>query len=292
VSGHLYRFRERFHPLNHLRRHALSRAVLRAMDVAIWATLPGVDRKVRLRLVRHAALFALKWGGEPQVIELFRAVSATVGVTTFWDIGANIGYYAWLVKSLSPGVQVRMFEPDPDNIWLVQQTLQRAALTGIVLRDVAVSDSEGAKRFERGMITGSTGNLGEEETTFSWRLWHAATESVIVSAVTVDDERREQVNPVDLIKIDVEGHEEAVVRGGRWTIEHDQPTLIFECFHGGAEIIDFLRRLGYRIADAERLDEPLTTTSNFLALPPRHRASFDRLRQCWSDRMARNGRRA
>ena len=67
-----------------------------------------------------------------------------MGVTTYWDIGANIGYYVCFVKSLSPGARVRMFEPDPDNIWLVQQTLRWTALTGIVLRDVAVSDGQRA----------------------------------------------------------------------------------------------------------------------------------------------------
>ena len=50
MSRYIYSVRERFHPLNHLRRHSLSRAVLRAMDVPIWATLPGIDWRVRVRL--------------------------------------------------------------------------------------------------------------------------------------------------------------------------------------------------------------------------------------------------
>ena len=263
----LYRVRDRFHPLNHLRRHALSRAVLRAMDVPIWATLPGIDWRVRVQLVRHLALFALKWGAEPQVIELFRALLAIVGVSTFWDIGANIGYYAWLVKSLSPGIRVRMFEPDPDNVWLVQQTLRRAALTGMVVREVAVSEVQGAKHFERDMIAGSTGNLDDGGDTFSSRQWHAAAVPAIVSAVTMDDERSDQAYPTDLIKIDVEGHEEAVIRGGRKTIEKDQPVIVFECFHGGAEITEFLSRLGYWVGDAERMSDDLGAATNFLALP-------------------------
>ena len=278
MSRYIYSVRERFHPLNRLRRHALSRAVLRAMDVPIWATLPGIDWRVRVRLVRHLALFALKWGAEPQVIELFRALIATVGIRTFWDIGANIGYYAWLVKGLSPGAQVRMFEPDPDNVRLVRQTLRRTALTEIVVREVAVSDSPGAKRFKRDTIAGSTGTLDDGGDTFSSRQWHAAAAPVIVSAVTVDGERSAQVYPIDLLKIDVEGHEEAVVRGGRRTIETDQPILIFECFHGGGEITEYLSRIGYWVGDAERMSDELGRATNFLALPPRHRPLLDRLR--------------
>jgi FkbM family methyltransferase len=279
MTDYLYAFRERFHPLHHLRRHGFSRAVLRAMDLPIWATLPCVDWRVRVRLVRHAALFAMKCGGEPQVIELFRKISATVAITSFWDIGANIGSYVWFVKSLSPEAQVRMFEPDPDNVWLVQQTLRRAALNGIVLRDVAVSDCGGTKRFERDMIAGSTGNLDDGGNTFSWQQWHAATEPIIVRTVTIDDERRNQTQPVDLIKIDVEGHEETVVRGGRCTIEKDQPILIFECFHGGAEIIEYLSRIGYWVGDAERMSDDPGKTTNFLALPPRHRLQLNQLRR-------------
>ena len=112
---------------------------------------------------------------------------------------------------------------------------------------------------------------------------------MIASTVTVDDERREQVDPVDLIKIDVEGHEEAVVRGGRSTIEKDQPILIFECFHGGAEMTEYLSRIGYWVADAERMSDDLGGATNFLALPPRHRALIDRLTQSWSANMSRFG---
>src|ERR1700722_17807691 len=124
-----------------------------------------------------------------------------------------------------------------------------------------------------------------EETHFHWRHWHAATEPVIVTAVTVDDERREQAEPVDLNKINVEGHEEAVIGGGRETIEKDQPILIFECFHGGTEITEYLSRIGYWVGDAERMSNELCGATNFLALPPRHQPLLDRLTQSWSAEM-------
>jgi hypothetical protein len=50
-----------------------------------------------------------------------------------------------------------------------------------------------------------------------------------------------------MIKIDVEGHEENVIRGGEETINEDQPIVIFECFHSGTEIIPKLRSMGYII---------------------------------------------
>ncbi len=41
MSRWLYCVRERFHPLNYLWRHAFSRKVLRAMNIPVWAKLPG-----------------------------------------------------------------------------------------------------------------------------------------------------------------------------------------------------------------------------------------------------------
>lgn len=291
MNSCLYSVRARFHPLNHLRRHALSRAILRTMDVPIWAKLPGVDWKCRVRLVRHVSSFILSGGAEPDIFALFCAIGQQFRIRSFWDVGANVGYYSWLTKSIAPKAEVRMFEPDPDNLALIHETVRHAWFPGITVREVAVSDTHGARRFARDEVSGSTGGIQETADTYSERQWGVAASTMTVDTVSLDDERAAAA-AVDLIKIDVEGHEEAVVRGGHRTIEHDQPILIFECFHGGAEIIEFLRRLGYRIADAEGMDERLTTASNFLALPPRHRASFDKLRQCWRDRVARNGYRA
>jgi len=87
---------------------------------------------------------------------------------------------------------------------------------------------------------------------------------------------------VDLIKIDVEGHEEAVIHGGLETIRCDQPIVIFECFHGGSEIIKALEPLGYLFIDAERMTFDLRGISNFLALPRRHQAVFQELGR-WRD---------
>ena len=52
MNGCLYGLRDRFHPLNRLRRHSFSRKVLRIMDIPVWTKLPGVGWKVRARLVQ------------------------------------------------------------------------------------------------------------------------------------------------------------------------------------------------------------------------------------------------
>ena len=288
MSDYLYRFRDRFHPLNHLWRHPLSRKVLRAMDIPLWATLPGVDWKVRVRLVRHASAFLLPGGVEPNILALFRAIAKEIGIRTFWDVGANVGYYTWLTKSLAPGAEVRMFEPDADNALLIRETMRRTGANGIVLREVAVSDVQGQQRFVCDELSGSTGGIEGTESIFSERQWSVSGQTILVDTVTLDQERS-RAETVDLIKIDVEGHEEAVIRGGSETLERDQPILIFECFHGATEITGFLYRLGYWVGDAERMTDDLGEATNFLALPSRHRPLLEQLRKAWSDEINRLG---
>jgi FkbM family methyltransferase len=278
--------RDRFHPLNHLRRHAFSRRVLSVIDVPIWAKLPGVDWKVRVRFVRHASVFMLPGGVEPGILALFRTIQNQIGIRSFWDVGTNIGYYSWLTKSIEPKAKVRMFEPEADNVTLICETLRRTSLREIVVRDVAVSDTFGQQCFVRDEVSGSTGGIAEGSTaTFSQRHWNVAGSVHAVDTVSLDEERAHSA-PVDLIKIDVEGHEEAVLRGARKLIREDQPTLIFECFHGGNEITAFLRSLGYWIGNAESPDDDLKNASNFLALPATHRAKLDTLKKCWTEQMS------
>jgi len=280
--GYLDGFRQRFHPLNHLRRHALTRAVLKAMDIPIWTRLPGVRWKVRVRLIRHASWFVLSDGVEPWAVELVREIVRRSAIQSFWDIGANVGYYAWLVKSIAPHAEIRIFEPDPNNLMLIRKTLRRTSLTDVTVRDVAVSEMRGRRHFALDEISGATGGMREGGVTYSERYWGVTPSTVTVETVSIDEERT-ATRPVDLVKIDVEGHEEAVIRGALQTVRNDQPILIFECFHGANEIIDQLRPLGYWVGDAERWGPHTGSTTNFLALPMRHHELLDGFVRCPRD---------
>jgi hypothetical protein len=87
---------------------------------------------------------------------------------------------------------------------------------------------------------------------------HNASNALVVEeqvdAVTLDDIVCEhRLNP-GLIKIDVEGAETSVLRGGRGCLETFSPVLIVECSDNllrgmdssSAELLDEMERLGYR----------------------------------------------
>lgn len=221
--------------------------------------------------MRHACYFVLSAGAEPAIASLVGSIVRQCEVRSFWDVGANIGYYSWLVKSIAPAVQVRMFEPEPDNLVLVHATIRRNRMRGVTLREVAASDTRGTCGFLRDWISGATGSVVENTLSYSEREWRAAPRPAAAVTILLDDERR-AAGRVDLIKIDVEGNEEAVIRGALEVICGDQPILIFECFHGGSEIMTALQPLGYLFRDAERMTPILPVTSHFLALPQRHEA--------------------
>ena len=102
--------------------------------------------------------------------------------------------------------------------------------------------------------------------------------------VTLDGEAADRTAP-HLIKIDVEGAEDAVIRGGANLIAERQQIILFESFGGanagaGAALADW----GYRIVGSERPEA--TTGSNFRALPPRFEPQWEAILAAWTSMYA------
>ena len=264
-----------FHPFFRLRKYALARAVLTRLDFAVWVRMPWVKWMVRVRMIRHAAYYVRGAFPEMEIAAMLLAIDDLLAPRSFWDVGANIGYYGYLLKSSDPGLEVVMFEPDPTNAHLIGATLSRNRLSDVVLRTVAVSDTVGIRQLAVDRQTGATSTLEGIETSFGRTHWGIASDLVAVITVTIDSAREKRI---DVVKIDVEGHEENVLRGADKTLRADQPILVVECFHGGACLTRMLEPLGYLVLDAARMDEDLTRGCNFLALPPRHRGALEPLR--------------
>jgi FkbM family methyltransferase len=133
------------------------------------------------------------------------------------DIGAYVGDYAFHMLSYSKHCHV--FEPRPKAIERIKERLGGTSLP-LTLHAVALSDSEGEMPLrvapectERSTLeTGNPlENFEEQHTTVSVRRLDNC-----------------ELGEIGCIKIDVEGHEEAVVKGGMQTIRRDQPSLIIE----------------------------------------------------------------
>ena len=135
------------------------------------------------------------------------------------DIGANIGTYTYHMSRHARRVEA--FEPNPDVAWRLRGQFG----ANVTVNLVALSSGYGPATFQipiaadGGEVT-ALGSLVDH----GWKPGEAR--KIIVPMMTLDAYELEQVG---LIKIDVEGHEEAVLDGAARTIARERPNLLVEC---------------------------------------------------------------
>jgi FkbM family methyltransferase len=165
---------------------------------------------------------------------------------TFVDIGAHVGYYTVLAaRGVSPGGLVFAFEPSPRNYELLLANVWRNGLTNVVCYPWAVSDHMGFLDL-----------FLDERNTGDNRLFQGDRgPGVRVRAVALDALPSIRP-PIDVVKIDVQGAEEAVVAGmkhllsrspsARVTLEY-WPFGLRALGRDERRALDHYRSLGYRL---------------------------------------------
>jgi FkbM family methyltransferase len=231
-----------------MRSDALRKAPLRAIlargEVHVLGGL-GVRRRL------SAAHFPL-WGpharailsGEHELMvqEALRR-SVAPGMTVF-DIGADIGFFSILSAGLAgPSGRVLAFEPVAASAEAVRVNAALNGLRNVSVHRVAVSDHDGRETL---LVKGAWSHLSD-------RAPHAAAvERVDVELVALDEQIAGGALPApDVIKIDVEGSEGAVLRGLQHTLSSRPVVVICELHETNAEVLELLRRVGYSV---ENLD--------------------------------------
>jgi FkbM family methyltransferase len=154
------------------------------------------------------------------------------------DIGANVGLYTYRFAQLFRYVE--SFEPIP----LCAKIISSSKLRNVTVHNTALSNQHG----QATLNIPATG--GPEATSFaSLSNQFAEADTLTVDLQTLDSF---EFSEVDLIKIDVEGHELEVLQGGLETLKRESPTLLIEVEQrhhpasGIEEIFTFILALGYR----------------------------------------------
>jgi FkbM family methyltransferase len=149
------------------------------------------------------------------------------------DIGAWYGPWTyWLSKRMRA---VESFEPNPK----VAEALRAGVAANVTVHEMALSDEVG--KAELTLHTLGTGSEG----TASIVPGVEGVESMTVPTGRVDDF---EFTDVRFIKIDVEGHEQAVINGALRTIAEQTPVVLVELEERMADIdrtIDCFTELGY-----------------------------------------------
>jgi FkbM family methyltransferase len=166
------------------------------------------------------------------------------------DVGANEGAVLESIVRLAPNGRHTAFEPIPQ---LHEQLLKRFPTVDV--RRAALSDTAGTTTFAH--VIGAPAYSGLRE---RGDLPPGASK---VQRIEVSTERLDDVladGPVPrLIKIDVEGAELSVMRGGIETLQRHRPYVLFEHGSGGAdmygthpnEVFDLLADARLRVFDLE-----------------------------------------
>lgn len=166
------------------------------------------------------------------------------------DIGANTGIYSLLAAAASPTARVCAFEPvaDARELLLANLALNHDLALRIVVECRALSSVCGTLPFfetinDRGFVsTSSTLELGHAMRVGEHVRRDIATETLDRWAAASD------TGPIRLVKMDVEGHEHAVLEGGRRVMDQHRPFIVAEML-GGADFTALnriLREDGYR----------------------------------------------
>lgn len=145
---------------------------------------------------------------------------------TVLDIGANIGYYALMEATLvSPNGKVIAVEPSPNNVELLKKNVQLNHRDNTILvRPGAVSNTTESRPF----YLASASNLNTFHNSGSTQAYLTG-ETVDVTMHTVNQLQQEH-GKIDLIRMDVEGHEVEIFNGMLPGIQSGElsPMIIFE----------------------------------------------------------------
>jgi FkbM family methyltransferase len=175
------------------------------------------------------------------------------------DIGANTGLYALSAQAMRPAAKILAFEP---SARVREKLVRNIALNGFSARalECAISDTTGTAEF--------FDFPGEHQYSASLEASSGGGVRIEVPVARLDDVlAAEGFERVDAIKLDVEKHEPAALRGMRRTLETHRPLLLVEILkHGMPPVEAALDGLGYafwKIPEAR-----MGRAYNYLVAPP------------------------
>jgi FkbM family methyltransferase len=208
-----------------------------------------------------------------------------------YDVGANMGLYGALAASMFAPAAVHSFEPAPASAQVAARIGRRNGLA-MTVHQMAVSDQVGTAALHLSPVSDASNSLVEG--------FRVTDDRIDVDTVTIDAMVERSGDHPDIIKIDVETHERAVLDGARVTIERDRPALIVEVLRRrghdhGDEISEFFAGRGYRCFELsaepdwqahDRVRGSGTTDRDWLLLPGELPADLPERWTTWIDRLS------
>jgi FkbM family methyltransferase len=194
----------------------------------------------------------------------------------FVDVGGNIGQSVQAIRMFLPGVRIVSFEPNPNLARFISDCYRSDAK--VEVRNVGLGERPGQFTLHvptyRGFVYDALASFDREHAG-SWlsadTLFFFNPEKLTISELACRVERLDDqsLDNVTFIKIDVEGFEAEVVKGGLETIRACHPILMIEDYHEKQDLKPILAGMGYLPFrfNAGKLEPGEADTSTFLITP-------------------------
>jgi FkbM family methyltransferase len=207
----------------------INRVFLRLGAEPVVLTLVN-DVKLRVDL-RTLTEFNAFWGGnyDPVQIRLISSILNKLENPCFLDIGANIGFYSTCVAhSLGNKGIVYSFEPHPGNCNRLIENISNNKLSNVKILNIGLSSGSGSLNLVmRGdfSLGSDTGNCSIEiSDSMDSKSKKIPIELHALDAIMISND----IDHVDVIKLDVEGHEDEVLKGAERTLSYSRPIIQLE----------------------------------------------------------------
>jgi FkbM family methyltransferase len=200
------------------------------------------------------------------------------GMTVF-DVGANAGVFTLMgAKLVGPSGTVHAFEPSPRDRDRLRANLSANNLSNVTVHPVALGRAAGKA------VLAVAGSEHPGHNTIGGFAYSedGATQSVEVEVATLDEiAKAQKLTRLDLLKIDVEGSETAVLQGAEESLLRFRPVIVVEAQDASlkqlgssvAELLQVLRANDYEVkvfgpsGTAEPVIDDRLTGLNLLCLP-------------------------
>jgi FkbM family methyltransferase len=161
-------------------------------------------------------------------------------VSTFLDIGSNLGYYSIVGKKFNPNLNVTAFEPLPAAYKFLKQNILLNNLD-ITAVPIALSNENGTATFHirhnskfnnfEDQLPGDSSLNSSMSQTSNWS-------KIIVNTQTLDSffqSSLDKQKTIDFIKIDTEAAEHLTLKGATLILKNHRPIIMIELIKGKIE---------------------------------------------------------
>lgn len=159
---------------------------------------------------------------EPAMVALFKLLASKSEIIL--DVGANIGCSTLLFGELSKSVHA--FEPSASTFAFLKKNIANSGRKNIVAHNIGLGEEPKLTTLTFAPANRSGGFVSDQIKT------NADYTTETINIKTLDDIVAEQaIQNIDFIKIDVEGFEGHVLRGGKKSLLANKPIVVLELNH-------------------------------------------------------------